>query len=170
MVRHPSIWLYHCIWRILEHMGLPSRQSHVGMLWKCEFMDAQQSCEQPWWLIWKNHIRNKISINSKQKHLKCFQKKHLMFSKKHWTFLKKHLMFSKIPRDVFLKNNGMFFRHLLSLFWYAQLTFSMERSAVKTVFKQCFNSVLMPFKHGVIITEKLRFPIVSFPLQAPQSP
>ena len=82
-------------------MGLPSRQSHVGMLWKCEFMDAQQSCEQPWWLIWKNHIRNKISINSKQKHLKCFQKKHLMFSKKHWTFLKKHWTFSKKQRYVF---------------------------------------------------------------------
>ena len=43
-------------------------------------------------------------------------KKHLMFSKKHWTFLKKHWTFSKIPRDVFLKNNGMFFRHILSLF------------------------------------------------------
>ena len=44
------------------------------------------------------------------------KKKHLMFSKKHWTFLKKHWTFSKIPRDVFLKNNGMFFRHILSLF------------------------------------------------------
>ena len=93
-----------------------------------------------------------------------------MFSKKHWTFLKKHLMFSKIPRDVFLKNNGMFFSTPFILILICTTYIFHGTEPVKTVFKQCFNSVLMPFKHGVIITEKLRFPIVSFPLQAPQSP
>ena len=82
-----------------------------------------------------------------------------MFSKKHWTF-------SKIPRDVFLKNNGMFFDTFYPYFDMHNLHFPWNGVPLK----QCFNSVLMPFKHGVIITEKLRFPIVSFPLQAPQSP
>ena len=81
-----------------------------------------------------------------------------MFSKKHWTF-------SKIPRDVFLKNNGMFFLTPFILILICTTYIFHGTEPVKTVFKQCFNSVLMPFKHGVIITEKLRFLIVflSFP-------
>ncbi len=64
-----------------------------------------------------------------------------MFSKKHWTFLKKHLMFSKIPRDVFLKNNGMFFRHLYPYFDMHNLHFPWNGVPLK----QCLNSVLIAF-------------------------
>ena len=84
--------------------------------------------------------------------------------------MKKHWTFSKIPRDVFFKKQRYVFSTPFILILICTTYIFHGTEPVKTVFKQCFNSVLMPFKHGVIITEKLRFLIVSFLFQATQSP